>query len=81
MHNTHTFSLSISPLSLCLSHTHTHIKPFIDSLTTLFHPSIFHQRVKDGWRKGGIEVEMKGKDRENSLENMQQKITERTMLL
>lgn len=49
--HTYTFNLY---LSFSLSHVRTHTKPFIDSLTTLFHPFIFQQRVKDSWMKGGI---------------------------
>lgn len=48
--HTHTFNLSLS-FSMSHTHTHTYIRSFIDSLTTLFRPSIFQQRVKDSWRK------------------------------
>lgn len=52
MQNTHTHTHTVSIfLSLSPCHTHTYIRSFIDSLTTLFHPSIFQQRVKDSWRK------------------------------
>ncbi len=54
--HTHTFSL---PLFLAV--TRTYIKSFIDSLTTLFHPSIFQQRVKESWRMGGMKAEQEEK--------------------